>query len=159
MNKNILLGLVLVIGITATVYLLGSSSDDIDSNSLETQVTQESNTANQNTQQEVNTETRIESEENSDGVYKSEIEYDVPQRHVESIEVEITIEDGIVTELKNTHSKTSEDSVYHQNDFENAITDQVIGKKIEEIELSRVGGASLTTGAFNQALDEIMEQI
>ncbi len=35
----------------------------------------------------------------------------------------------------------------------------VVGKKIDEVSLSRVGGASLTTNAFNEALKGISSQI
>ncbi len=36
-----------------------------------------------------------------------------------------------------------------------AYESQVIGKKLDAIKLSRVGGASLTTGGFNDALAKV----
>lgn len=43
-------------------------------------------------------------------------------------------------------------------DFESALNSAVVGQNLSGASFSRIGGASLTTSAFNDALDQIMTQ-
>ncbi|KXJ97864.1 MAG: hypothetical protein UZ19_OD1000928 [Parcubacteria bacterium OLB19] len=45
-----------------------------------------------------------------------------------------------------------------QERFDGAYKTQVVGKRLEDISLSRVGGASLTSKAFNEAIANIIDQ-
>lgn len=89
-----------------------------------------------------------------DGTYLSEVTYLTPIRKEYKLDVELSVKDGIVTGAEVTYSQGAEKDPNAQR-FEAAYRTEVIGKSLESINLSRVGGASLTTGAFNKALAEI----
>ena len=90
-----------------------------------------------------------------DGVYNSTIKYQVPKA-TETITVNITIKNDIIANVSNSHSGVKQDSQLYQSDFESALS--VNNKKIDTVSLSAVGGASLTTDAFMQALATIQNQ-
>lgn len=89
-----------------------------------------------------------------DGSYDSTVTYLTPVRTEYKLAVELTLKDSIVTGAEVTYSQGAEKDPNAQR-FEAAYRTEVIGKSLESINLSRVGGASLTTGAFNKALAEI----
>jgi hypothetical protein len=89
-----------------------------------------------------------------DGTYKTKETYLTPQRTEYLIDVSLTIRDDVVTDATVIYSQGAEKDPNPQR-FDGAYKTLVIGKKIDSISLSRVGGASLTTAAFNKALEEI----
>lgn len=93
----------------------------------------------------------------NDGTYSATANYFV-EGHTESITVKMTISNGIVTSLTDTHSGNDRESRQYQNSFENQISSKVVGQNINNISLSRVGGASETTRGFNQALNQIKSE-
>ena len=42
-----------------------------------------------------------------------------------------------------------------QGEFAGGIAGQIVGKNIDELNVSKVAGSSLTSGGFNQALEKI----
>ena len=46
-------------------------------------------------------------------------------------------------------------AVQYQGQFASGIAAEVVGKDIDELEVSRVAGSSLTSEGFNQAVDAI----
>lgn len=90
--------------------------------------------------------------------YSSYISYRVP-RHIESIDVELTLDGTTITDYNVNYSMAEGESRQYQNSFAYAISSQIIGKDINNISLYRVGGASLTTGAFMQAVADIKNQV
>lgn len=88
-----------------------------------------------------------------DGTYQSSISYRVPEGKY-SMDVAITITNDIVTAVNTTFNSRAEHDSYTRR-FVKSYESSVIGKDIETLNLSRVGGASLTTKAFNDALDTI----
>lgn len=90
------------------------------------------------------------------GTYSADASYLTPRRTEHEITVELTVADGIVTEADVTYggpNGTTENP--NQASFDEAFRAEVVGQPIDEIELSRVGGASLTSNAFNEALGNI----
>jgi hypothetical protein len=75
----------------------------------------------------------------------------------ETIHVTVTLSNDTISNIKFTHDiPMSMTSSRYLDDFEASLdTPSLIGKKIGDISLSRIGGASLTTNAFMQALDHI----
>lgn len=59
------------------------------------------------------------------------------------------LDDGTVTAVTITPKATNDISNKRQTAFASEISSQVVGKKISELNLSAVGGSSLTTSAFN----------
>lgn len=67
---------------------------------------------------------------------------------------------GVITEAKVDELGKAPISKVRQAAFAKDITAAVKGKKLSELtKIDRVGGSSLTTGAFNQALTELKTQI
>jgi hypothetical protein len=91
--------------------------------------------------------------------YNATTNYTAPGRTNHIVAVQMTISDDIVTNVSVAYSgDPSSQSSQYQSRFSNSIESQVIGKSLDTISLSRVGGASLTTGAFNQAITNIKNQ-
>ena len=89
-----------------------------------------------------------------DGTYKTSVTYTTPKKDEYLLDVTFTIANDIVTDTNIVYSQGAEKDPNAQR-FEKAYEALVIGKDMDAISLSRVGGASLTTGAFNNALAKI----
>ncbi len=77
----------------------------------------------------------------------------------ESITVELTIEDNSVTAVTVTpHAEDGTREGGFQTQFADNIADEVVGVDIDELEVSRVAGSSLTSTGFNAAIEEIKQQ-
>lgn len=91
------------------------------------------------------------------GTYTESLDYLGGEDHAEKITVNITIENGVVTDVKNDHVSSHPKSTEYQGQFESVIRSEIVGDNIEGISLSRVGGASDTTNAFMNALENIKD--
>lgn len=93
------------------------------------------------------------------GQYSATAEYQTPARTELEIAVTLTLDDaGVVTEADIEYDGTPGYSNANQERFDAAYKNEVIGRPLEDISLSRVGGASLTSGAFNDAVATIADQ-
>ena len=92
-----------------------------------------------------------------DGTYNADATYRTPVMSKYKINVALQVTDGVVTNSTATYADGAEKDPNAKH-FEEAYKTEVVGKKLNDINLSRVGGASLTTGAFNQALTVIKTQ-
>lgn len=90
----------------------------------------------------------------ADGTYTAEGSYQTPES-VETITVTLTIADSVVTDVEVTGDPQKPESQQYQSQFIGGISDEVVGKSLDEISVSRVAGSSLTSGGFNAAVDEI----
>jgi uncharacterized protein with FMN-binding domain len=90
----------------------------------------------------------------TDGTYTADGGYTAPSGQ-ESITVEITITDDVVTDVVVTPHAESGNQAQFQAQFASGIAAVVEGKDIDTLEVSRVGGSSLTSGGFNAALETI----
>ena len=90
----------------------------------------------------------------TDGSYTADGTYSTPET-VETISVTITLEEDIVTEVSVTGDPQAPESEKMQGAFIGGISDEVVGKDVDEISVSRVAGSSLTSGGFNDALEKI----
>lgn len=93
----------------------------------------------------------------TDGTYTADGSYQTPET-VESISVTLTIADGVVTEVEVTGDPKARETEQYQGQFIEGISDEVVGKSLDELNVSRVAGSSLTSGGFNEAVDSIKEQ-
>ena len=94
----------------------------------------------------------------SDGTYTVEDAYFVMAGLSEPMRTTITLADGVITDASVAFDTQDIHSEYHQRDFSAVYKTQVIGAEITDVPFSRIGGASLTTGGFNDALEKIMSQ-
>ena len=90
-----------------------------------------------------------------DGTYAATASYSVP-RASNTISVNITIANNIVTNVTTTHKYTDSQSGMYVDSFDGAISSKVVGQSVSNLSLSRVGGASLTTVGFVQALNTVI---
>lgn len=93
----------------------------------------------------------------ADGTYTAEGSYQTPET-VETISVSITLEDSIVTAVEVTGDPQARETEQYQGEFIDGIEAEVVGVAIDDLDVSRVAGSSLTSGGFNTALDEIKQQ-
>jgi len=143
MNEHKKMGigvLVATLGVAITLYLFATSSTPTTTTSKTTNTTPVAVTSV------------------AEQSYTRSVSYQAPHR-TESITVTLKIKDGVVTSVEDVHSKNNRNSAYFQEGFESAIAGQVVGKKIADIQLDAVAGASLTTAAFMEAITAIKGSI
>lgn len=93
----------------------------------------------------------------ANGTYTAEGAYQTPET-LEQISVTLTLEDDIVTDVEVTGDPIARQAEQFQGQFIAGIADVVVGVSIDELNVSRVAGSSLTSGGFNAAVDDIKEQ-
>lgn len=93
----------------------------------------------------------------ADGVYTATGTY-VSPGGPEEIEVTLTLENGIVIESNVVPQAELPISVKLQNDFAANYKEQVVGKSIDDIQLTKIATSSLTPIGFNDAVDKIKQQ-
>lgn len=102
--------------------------------------------------------TELEDMSFKDGTYTIEDAYFVMAGLSEPMRTTVTLDDGIITDASVAFDTQDVHSEYHQRDFVAAYESEVIGASIKEVPFSRIGGASLTTGGFNDALQKVISQ-
>ncbi|HWI32365.1 MAG TPA: FMN-binding protein [Microbacterium sp.] len=93
----------------------------------------------------------------TDGTYTAEGSYQTPES-IETIDVTVTLADGVITDVGVVGHPTKPETEEYQGKFIGGISDEVVGKSIDEINVSRVAGSSLTSGGFNKAIEEIKSE-
>jgi hypothetical protein len=83
--------------------------------------------------------------------------YFTPRRTQHDIEVTLTLKDRVVVDANVTYDGGAAATPNHTR-FDDAYRSEVIGKRLNQISLSRTGGASLTSEAFNEAVDTMLQQ-
>lgn len=92
------------------------------------------------------------------GDYDAEGSYQTPAG-TQSVEVEVTLEaDGTITAVEVDPQAEGGNSEMFQKKFAGGISDVVVGKKIDALDVSKVAGSSLTSGGFNAAIEDITGQ-
>jgi uncharacterized protein with FMN-binding domain len=72
-----------------------------------------------------------------------------------SIGVSVTLDDDVITAVTVTPHATNPTSRDLQERFAEAIPQLVVGRDIDEVDVSRVAGSSATPVGFNAAIDQI----
>jgi uncharacterized protein with FMN-binding domain len=93
----------------------------------------------------------------ADGTYTAEGSYATPES-VETIQVTVTLEDDVITAVEVDGQPQERESEQYQSRFIGGIADVVVGHDIDEIQVSRVAGSSLTSGGFNEAIEAIKSE-
>ncbi len=89
-----------------------------------------------------------------DGDYDAEASYSNPGGQ-SKVEVELTLADNKISEITVTPMAENSTSKQYQEKFAGGISDAVVGKSIDELNVSKVAGSSLTSTGFNAAIDDI----
>jgi major membrane immunogen (membrane-anchored lipoprotein) len=90
----------------------------------------------------------------TDGTYTAEGSYDTPGGE-ESISVEVTVADDVVTDVTVTPEASGGNAARFQDEFASGIADEVVGTELSGLRVDKVSGSSLTGDGFNAALDQI----
>ena len=93
----------------------------------------------------------------TDGTYEATGQYATPES-VETVDVTLTIAGDTVTDVTVTGDPQAAESRRYQSEFIGGIKDEVVGKTVDEISVSKVAGSSLTSGGFMKALDTIKSE-
>ncbi|WP_030621328.1 FMN-binding protein [Streptomyces fulvoviolaceus] len=75
-----------------------------------------------------------------------------------SIEVTVTLDDGVITDAEVAPQATDPTSRDFQERFAAAVPDLVEGRPIDEVRLDRVAGSSGTPNGFNEAIARIKDE-
>jgi uncharacterized protein with FMN-binding domain len=89
-----------------------------------------------------------------DGTYSADGTY-VSPNGTETVGVELTLASGKVTAVNITQHPSNPNTRKFQGEFAGGIAAQIVGKNIDELNVSKVAGSSLTSGGFNQAVEKI----
>ncbi|MCU1566426.1 MAG: hypothetical protein JWQ56_1363 [Pseudarthrobacter sp.] len=92
-----------------------------------------------------------------DGTYSADGNY-VSPNGTETVGVELTLADGTVTGVNITQHPSNPNTRKFQGEFAGGIAGQIVGKNIDELNVSKVAGSSLTSGGFNQAVEKIKQE-
>jgi uncharacterized protein with FMN-binding domain len=132
------LGLTAVLAGCSTPTGTGTTGTDTGSGSSDTGVDESADT----------------SAEYADGDYSAEGDY-VSPAGPSTVLVEITIQNDSVAAVTVTPEQTDPTAKGFQTQFANGIADIIVGRDIDILAVTRVGGSSLTSGGFNDALEKI----
>jgi uncharacterized protein with FMN-binding domain len=92
-----------------------------------------------------------------DGTYSADGNY-VSPNGTETVGVELTLAGGTVSGVNITEHPSNPNTRKFQGEFASGIAAQIVGKKLDELNVSKVAGSSLTSGGFNQAVEKIKSE-
>ena len=154
------LGIIIVVLGAAFFLIPGPTSTPMEETTMV--VTEDVNrTEEMEAEEELSVETEITPAVDSSleaKTYTENVSYLTPARTEHKLAITLTVDKGIVTAADVVYDGGAGFSNPNQERFDAAYEAQVIGKSLDNISLSRVGGASLTTEAFNQAVAAIKAQ-
>lgn len=71
------------------------------------------------------------------------------------VRFQLTVENGVITSASSEVMADNPISQKYQTGFKEALAGAVIGKKLSDLQVDRIGGASLTSGAFRTFIKEL----
>lgn len=145
-------GFLLISGASARPSGSLTSSTSSSSTSTPSTSTQTTSTA---TTPATTTSTSTSTLAYKDGTYNATSNYYVPGGQ-NSIAVTLTIANDTITAVKTSSSVDSYESQQYVDSFNSNINSAVVGTALSSAYQNRVGGASLTTSAFDDTLQTIM---
>ncbi len=132
----------------------GSSTTNSSQN-----IGQRSNTSSSTngSQAQTNTSSSASSAGYKNGTYTAQSSYMVPHGQ-NTISVQMSVENGSITAVKTSHNYSDQESAYYTESFNSLIEQKVVGKSLSKLSVGRVGGASLTSSAFDDAIATIQNE-
>jgi len=144
---------IVLVGIVASAAIIVNNTSKKDA---VTQTAQASN-RDHGTTDSVKAPESTDTSNYKDGTYSATGSYISPAG-AESIELTVTIKDGVITSTSMKNEATDQEALQHQELFADHYKELIVGKKISDVaSLSRVAGSSLTSNGFNDALDQIKD--
>lgn len=93
----------------------------------------------------------------ADGTFTATGSYQTPGGE-ESIGVTLTVEADTVTDVQTEPMPGNATTEEFQGKFSSGIKDQIVGTPLDELNVSKVSGSSLTSGGFNAAVEQIKSE-
>lgn len=159
----VVVGTVAILGTAGAVGALLFTQQDttVDSTTATTSQNSSSNssgTSSGSSSSSSGNSTTITSVSYKDGTYTTTTSYEVPHGDTNSLKVTVTIASGKITAVTADDTYSDHDSAEYVNSFESNVNGVIVGQSIGSTSQSRIGGASLTSQAFYDALDTIASQ-
>lgn len=92
-----------------------------------------------------------------DGNYSADGQYVSPNGE-EKIGVTLTLNSGVVSDLKLTPYPSNPNTEKFQGQFISGVDAVVVGKNIDELNVTKISGSSLTGDGFNNAISQIKKE-
>jgi len=125
----------------------------------ETEIVTESKDGDNRNETDSSADTETENSTKTTGDFSGKSSYTTPANVTFSVEVSLSLADNIITDASVIYDgKINNFSTPFQERFDQAYQKEVIGKDINTVSLSRIGGASLTSQAFNEAVKNIIAE-
>ncbi len=74
------------------------------------------------------------------------------------VRFQLEIKDGVIVAARSEVLADNPISQKYQTSFRDALASTVVGKKLAELQVDRIGGASLTSGAFRKVVQDLQQQ-
>jgi uncharacterized protein with FMN-binding domain len=142
-----------IIGAVVTVALVGSSIVLLADNKQEVETT----TPLPPSSDTQNPSSLTERRRYVDGTYNAIGTYTSPAG-AEEVEISLAIADGVISDVQFFGKAEHPSSKTMQERFEAGFKEQVVGRSIDDVELTVVNGSSLTPKGFMDALEKIKNQ-
>ncbi|MFH8249659.1 hypothetical protein ACH3VR_04740 [Microbacterium sp. B2969] len=142
-----------VVGVAGAIALAGCSATD-SSATADTGSSDTGTTTTDSGSSSTTTDSGSSTGGYADGTYTAEGSYATPES-VETISVTVTLKDDVITDVEVSGSPQARESQEYQSKFIGGIADVVVGQDIDSLSVSRVAGSSLTSGGFNDAIEQI----
>lgn len=160
-NNNIIKVLILTIiaGVAAIggfLFATRDSDDESDNNMNEAERDARKNSDQNENQNNIGNQ-NSEGVTFADGTYEAIGRYDSPAGN-EEIGVSISLEEGVISSVSFDALATNARSITYQELFIEGAAGEIVGQRIENVDLSKINGSSLTPDGFNDAVDQIIEE-
>lgn len=88
--------------------------------------------------------------------YTKTVTYSTPSRQGQTnTSFSVTVDNGVITSASAQYVSGDHEDQRYQSRFSQTIASAVVGKKLSDVSLDVVGGASLTTAAFQEFIQSI----
>lgn len=153
-GKKLAIGLVSVAVIGLAAVGIVSMNSDKDENTSNNNLSNNSNVATPTSKP---TSTQNNSSEYKDGEYSADGSYTSPGGR-ESVSIVVVLKDNIIETVEFTGKANNSTSKQYQSFFVSGYESKVVGKKIDDVNLDKVSGSSLTGKGFMDALNKIKSE-
>jgi hypothetical protein len=143
---------------TDATPVVGTTSQIVAPSSGTAKAIEDTKAMNASTDPVASEPTQITSTVFKNGTYKYIQNYDVPKGGQNTLIAEITVENDTVTAISASSTFEDRDSVPYINGFKSSVNGAVVAKKLASLSVSRIGGASLTSGAFANVISKLQSE-
>lgn len=154
-KKKVIVTVAVLVAIALLVF--GATALNTPEPTEQAGTSQSSQTSDDTNDSDATANDTASSDEYQNGRYTKTVNYSSPGGR-ESITFNVTLENGVITASSAEAGATNREAREYQSDFIDAYESTVIGKNIDEVSVSRIAGASLTTGGFRDALEQIRDE-